>query len=239
MLRKRIFLTIVAAVGGLLPGFPAAATERDQVLVIGALHRLHERETGFDFAALDQVIRQARPDIIVLEVREDELQARGNTPGRPEYPKVVWKLLSELGATAIPMEPSGPAFRRLSWAATAASQEFERRDPAGSRQMTELEGSIEAALLSHWQQPADAQDQLTADLARVLAQAQATLIGTEFATTQKEWDDVMIQRAREAEARTSCDVRSPWQQRFPHRAMQAHSFRRWEPLLRSSWRPSG
>lgn len=198
MLRKRFFLTIIAALCGVLPAVPAAAAERDQVLVIGALHGLHEKETSFDFTALELAIRRAKPDVIVLEVREDELETRGNTPGRPEYPKVVWKLLSELGATAIPMEPSGPAFERLSQVATTEFQEFARRDPAGSKRLTELEASIEAALLSHWQHPRDAQDQLTGNLSQVLTQAQAALIGTRFAAVQKEWDDIMIQRAREA-----------------------------------------
>ncbi len=96
---------------------PAHAAAPDHpVLVIGALHDLHEREPAFGYDQLRAAIRAFIPDILVLEVRPDELDERKPTPGRPEYPAVIWPLLAETGVEAVAMEPGGEAFKAIAGA---------------------------------------------------------------------------------------------------------------------------
>ena len=47
---------------------------RNGVFVIGSLHGLHETEQSFSFVALQRILAKAAPQVIVLEVRPDELE---------------------------------------------------------------------------------------------------------------------------------------------------------------------
>ncbi|MGH7712366.1 MAG: hypothetical protein ACREOG_13840, partial [Gemmatimonadaceae bacterium] len=109
-----------------------AQTRSDGIFIVGALHSLHGTEPGFDFAALRRVIDAIKPDVMVLEVRPDELQERKDTPGRPEYPQVVWPMLKERTIQAIAMEPGEPLFSELVGAASSASNQFRQRDSSAA-----------------------------------------------------------------------------------------------------------
>lgn len=176
----------------------AMAAEQNQVIVIGALHQLHGKEPSFDYAALERAVRRAAPAVIVLEVRADELQGRTETPGRPEYPAVLWQLLQEVRAETVAMEPSGDTFRQLSQRASAAYAQFKSLDPVAADNLSKLESAAEAVLLRHWRSPADTQDRLTAEICTTISHAQESLAGPELAAVQAEWDAYMVARVRAA-----------------------------------------
>lgn len=170
----------------------------DGVYVLGALHGLHGEEPGFDYDRLAAVIATAKPDVLVLEVRPDELDSRTETPGRPEYPKVVWPYLASHRATAVAMEPGGARFREITGAVGARIAAFEAKDPEGAARWKRLRQSMRTALQAHWAQPADTQDQVTADLAAAEATTEVQLLGPGFAASQSEWDSHMVGEARAA-----------------------------------------
>jgi len=179
-------------------GVAHAAERPDGVYVVGAIQRLHASEPSFPFAELRRIIETVRPEVLVLEVRPDELAERKETPGRPEYPQVVWPYLQANPTAALPMEPGGEAFSAMTGAAGARFEAFGREKPARAAYMSSLRRSLSAALQAHWAHPADTHDQVTADLVRAQGLAQAELGGAEFETSQAEWDGYMVARAREA-----------------------------------------
>lgn len=176
---------------------PAAGSvaPTDQVIVIGALHALHEREPGFGYDRLGAAIRSFAPDILVLEVRPDELAERKETPGRPEYPAVVWPLLARSDVEAVAMEPGGASFDAISGAAGAAFTAFRTRDPDGSAALLQFEAQMNQVLLVHWRTPADVHNESTATIVAGLQAAQFALVGGAFVAAQREWDDFMAARA--------------------------------------------
>lgn len=184
-----LFLSAVSA--------PAAgsAAAPGEVIVIGALHALHEREPGFGYNGLGAAIRVFAPDILVLEVRPDELAEHKETPGRPEYPAVVWPLLARSDVKAVAMEPGGATFDAISGAAGAAFTAFRSRDPDASAALSQFEAQMNQLLLAHWQTPAEVHDETTASIVAGLQAAQFALVGPAFVAAQREWDDFMAARA--------------------------------------------
>ncbi|MBL8656684.1 MAG: hypothetical protein JNJ92_04900 [Altererythrobacter sp.] len=173
-----------------LPSAGAIAAD-DTVMVLGALHGLHEREPAFPYDRLRAAIIAFAPDVLILEVRPDELAGRTQTPGRPEYPAMVWPLLATLKADVVAMEPGGAVFEQISGQAGAAFDELKRRDPGGAAALKRLDEAAEDVLMSYWERPGQVQDDQTASLAAGLQAAQFALAGPAFAAAQARWDGHM------------------------------------------------
>lgn len=93
---------------------PAANANADNgIYIVGALHGLHENVESFGYPQLKALIEAIDPDVMLLEVRPDELAERKDTPGRPEYPAVIWPMLDESGAIPVAMEPGDPLFTQM------------------------------------------------------------------------------------------------------------------------------
>lgn len=183
----------------LLAAAPARAAEpADGVYVVGALHRLHAEEPAFGFQDLKRLMDVLQPQVLVLEVRPDELDGRLETQGRPEYPAVVWPWLAGREVLVVAMEPGGAEFTRITSAAGAEISAFHARDPKGAAEWGRLRPAVETALRAHWRHPADTQDPVTAELARALAISDVALVGAGFGAVQAEWDGYMLAQARAA-----------------------------------------
>lgn len=193
-LRLLLALTLCA-------GFAAPAhsqTRPDGVYVVAAVQRLHATEPAYSYDHLRRILDAVRPDVVVLEVRPDEAVERKDTPGRPEYPNVVWPWLADHPLPVISMEPGGKTFATMTGAAGARFEAFGKEKPQAAAYMASLRRSLSAALQAHWNHPADAHDRVTADLVRAEALAQAELGGKAFEVSQAEWDGFMVARTREA-----------------------------------------
>ncbi|MEI2453150.1 hypothetical protein [Lysobacter firmicutimachus] len=170
----------------------------DRVVVIGALQGLHDREPAFDYDRLRSAIVEFRPDVLVLEVRPDELAEKKPTPGRPEYPAVIWPLLAEMRINAVAMEPGGDLYEEITRQAGAAFAALKQRNPIGAAALTRLDEATDEALLAYWQQPGQIQDEKTAAVAYGLQSAQFALAGPDFAAAQARWDGYMASQVRKA-----------------------------------------
>jgi hypothetical protein len=198
MKQLRLTALALAFAAGLAGDLHAATARPDGVYVVGAIQRLHAAEPSYGFDDLRRIITALKPDLLVLEVRPDELADRKETPGRPEYPAVVWPYLASHPTAAVAMEPGGEAFKAMTGEAGALFAAFEREKPQEDAYMTRLGKALSAALLAHWRHPADAHDAVTIDLVRAEGLARARLGGDRFETSQAEWDGYMAARAREA-----------------------------------------
>ncbi len=192
------FLTLLAAFASAQPLAARAAAPGDGILVIGALHDLHDREPSFGYEHLRAAITAFAPDILVLEVRPDELAERKPTPGRPEYPAIVWPLLAQMKVEAIAMEPGGAMFEAIAGEASAAFAALKKRDPEGAAALSRLDTEIEAILLRYWQDAGQVQDATTDAVAGSVHAAQFALAGPAFASAQSRWDGHMADMVRQA-----------------------------------------
>jgi hypothetical protein len=169
--------------------------KKDGVFIVGALHRLHETEEAFTYDALRRVIGAIDPEVLVLEVRQDELSERKDTPGRPEYPKVIWPFLTGSRAASTAMEPGPPLFAEMSGKASSEMKALGERNPDGARRWSDYQKSLELVLQAHWRHPADTQDAATANLSRSYYLTQQAMVGRAFDAVQTQWDAFMVERA--------------------------------------------
>jgi hypothetical protein len=110
---------------------------------------------------------------------------------------VIWPLLKQTRAVAVAMEPGGDEFKRISQAAGGAVEAAQATNAAGTAFLDRVEATIEGTLKAHWEEPADTQDGVTADLTRALAMLQSQIYGAAFVSLQSEWDNFMAARAVE------------------------------------------
>ena len=191
-MRLRCFLSFLVIPFLAVAVAPAGAIASDnRVLVIGALHDLHGREPAFGYDQLRAAIVDFAPDILVLEVRPDELTQRKATAGRPEYPAVIWPLLANMKVEAVAMEPGGNTFKSITGEAGAAFEGLKRRNPDGAIALSRLDRAAEDILLAYWQRAGQVQDETTAALAAGVQAAQFALAGPGFAAAQSRWENYM------------------------------------------------
>lgn len=165
------------------------------VLVVGALHELHELEPAFDYDRLRTAIADFKPDVLVLEVRPDELAIRKATPGRPEYPAVIWPMLASSRVRAVAMEPGGAAFDEITGRAGSAIDAFRTRDPHGTAAFVALESAAKTALIEYWKAPAMVQDDTTGTVIQGMREMHFALAGDALASAQSKWDNYMAEVA--------------------------------------------
>lgn len=169
----------------------------DKIFVLGALHGLHESEDSFSYTDLKAVIERIAPDVMVLEVRPDELTERKDTPGRPEYPAVIWPMLDASAAAMVAMEPGGEDFKRMTGKVGAAFDKLRAENPEGATFLRNYRTSFEAALVAYWQSPAMSQDTVTADMAAGYARVQLSYLGAGYESIQTDWNGYMADVALE------------------------------------------
>lgn len=184
------------------PAVPAHADTRviksNDIYVIGSLHQFHETEDSFGYAMLRGMIETIRPDVMALEVRPDEAAERKDTPGRPEYPSVVWPLLQNSRTKVVPLEPGGAEFKALVEQVSREFNAFEQRDPRASQWWSSYQSSLSTALQAHWQGLPSTHDHVTEDLARGYYLTQYSVVGSKLQQLQEQWDEYMLARATEA-----------------------------------------
>jgi hypothetical protein len=175
-----------------------ATAQETEVFVLGALGSLHEREESFDFATLDRVIRRIAPDVVLLEVTPEELAGKVETRGRPEYPRVVWRMLGGDGAPRpFAMEAGQPLYGELTSDAAQLWNGFAKDRPTENAALTAYSNATTDVLVAHWKSPADTQDEATDALARARHTLRAALLPAGEAI-QVRWDRVMVDVARKA-----------------------------------------
>jgi hypothetical protein len=190
-------LSIVVGLGNAIAVYAAEPAGRHppDVYVVGSLHDLHETEEAFGYATLQRIIETIRPDVLAMEVRPDEAAERKDTPGRPEYPKVVWPLLRQAPVESVPLELGDPQFSRSVETFARQFAAFEQAEPSAAGWWSSYQSSLTTALHAHWRKPADTHDRVTEDLARSYYLTQYAVLGGELKRLQEEWDEQMVQRA--------------------------------------------
>lgn len=181
----------------LMPATAANTAQPAQVYVVGALHALHEQEEAFGYDDLGRLIAAIKPDVILLEVTPEELTGKKDTPGRPEYPKVIWPMLVPGGPIPYAMEAGQPLYGELTSDASRRFGAFEKEFPAESAALSAYGKGANAALLAHWKSIADTQDSTTDALARARAALNAAMV-TSTEAGQARWDGVMVDASRKA-----------------------------------------
>jgi hypothetical protein len=188
------FLAVVLIV---VPGGLAAKQQQTQVFVLGSIGALHEKSEAFRYETLDRVIKAIRPDVMLLEVTPDELAAKLDTKGRPEYPNVVWPILRTPGApSAVAMEAAQPLYAQLTGEGARIMSDFAKQRPIAHAALSAYTTAVTDALLQHWQTVADTQDEVT-DLHALTRNRLAASLLPAGDALQVRWDRGMMAAVRQ------------------------------------------
>ncbi len=175
---------------------PAAAKDTE-LFILGALHGLHEREDSFGYDVLGRVIKAISPDVILLEVTPEELAGKLDTKGRPEYPRVIWPMLTGQAPKAYAMEAGPPLYGELTSDASKRFTDFKQQSPTEDAALTDHSKATSDVLIAHWKSVADTQDETTDVLARARSRLNAALVKGSNAG-QRRWDSTMVDVVRKA-----------------------------------------
>jgi hypothetical protein len=177
-----------------------SAAQETQLFILSTVTRLHPELSYYDFGELRRRILDVRPDVIVLEVRPDELAERKETPGRPEYPAVVFPLLQEKRYATYPMEPGEPVFGEMVKSYATLLQRFKETQPDAAATLNAYEAAAVAALRACWHSPAAVNSPLTDRIIEAKHQLQSAIMGPERATGWARWNDYMVDGVKRAVA---------------------------------------
>ncbi len=127
---------------------------KPRVLVLSTLHRFHEQVAGYGYPELDRIIRALSPDVLLVEVSGEDLDARADETEKREYPMVVYPLIDALGIQAHPLEPSGDSRAALIRRKRQAEQQL--RDSGQYEECSWFLDRWLQDLIASWKTAADA-----------------------------------------------------------------------------------
>lgn len=168
------------------------------VFVLGTLYRRHETIAGYDLASLRKVILAINPDVLVLDVNPIELKEQKVSPGKIEYPGVIFPLLNERKLRAYPAEPAEPMFSEIVQAAINGRTDLEKNNPEGMAAMKQFRASTFEALSKIWKTPADVNGDVTERVIGGLKAYEARMIGPIEHESGTRWDHHAVSVVRQA-----------------------------------------
>lgn len=170
---------------------------RPSVLVLSTLHEYHAQVPCYSFAALAAILERLAPDLVMLEVADEDLQLRRDERIKREYPEVVYPLLARgVLAQARAMEPSGSVRAALIARIRAAAAAFENTPEGAAYQESVLRWLRE--LMSSWRSPADANSRATDDAVAAKKAGQNSLYPPDYSRCWDEWNEHFLARIVEA-----------------------------------------
>jgi truncated hemoglobin YjbI len=179
----------------------APAQAPAQVVVLAALHRMHEQVPAYSGQVLSASIQRLAPDVLCLEVTPDRLQARAPEANKIEYPQVVYPLLERGNYALYAMEPPEPLYTQIGAAYMQATQAYAAAHPEDWEAFTTYGRHMYASLRSHWTGPAQVNDAVTDQMLRARHALQEALIGPGERDGWEAWNmhflKVITQAARE------------------------------------------
>jgi hypothetical protein len=176
------------------------AAQETQLFILATATRLHPELPYYGFEELRETILALRPDVLVLEVRPDELEERKETPGRPEYPAVAFPLLEEKRYGSYPMEPGEPEFGRMVSSFGGIIESFRENQPEAAAALDAYKAAFVSALRACWRSPADLNSPLTDRLVKAKHELEGAIVGPARAESWAIWNDFMVDAVRNAVA---------------------------------------
>ena len=196
-----VVLSCLMALTSAEPRVAAAQSQPAEVFVVSTLYRHHLTTPSYDLDALRRVIELIQPDVLVLDVTPDELDAQRVSPGKIEYPRTIFPLMRARNYSVYPSEPAEPLFSEIVQGITAENKALAEKSPDAAAARAALQEGMLAALRLSWKSPADVHSEMTDEAIRHMRAVYATLGGPVHREGQHRWNrhhaDVVLRAARE------------------------------------------
>jgi len=167
----------------------APAGAATPVYVVGTLYKRHADAPAYDLKALDRIVREIAPSVLVLDVTPTELEKKEVFPGKIEYPGVIFPLLAENKLVAYASEPAEPMFTEIVQATIKAFDDFGKSKPDLSAALTAYNEATYAALMRSWHTPADAHGKTTEIALDAKSALGDAFVGAVSADGRRRWNE--------------------------------------------------
>lgn len=164
---------------------PAARTD---VYVLSTLYKRHETTPAYDLAALRRIVLAIAPELVVVDCTPNEVKTRKVSPGKIEYPAVIFPLAEAARYPIVPAEPDEPRFTEIVTRVSAVRKDVAATQPALAAALDAYDASTYAVLAQHWQSPAAVHDEVTEAALRGLSALEREFYGRADGDAQTEWN---------------------------------------------------
>jgi heme-degrading monooxygenase HmoA len=167
------------------------------LLVLSTLHQYHRDVACYGFGVLREILVALAPDLVLLEVTDDDLHLRRDEKVKREYPEVVYPLMAQgLLREARALEPSGRQREEILDRFQAAAGQF--RASPGYAALERYHQQWLKDLLASWRDPVEVNASETDDRVRAKHDYQNALYPPDYAQAWTDWNACFIDRITEA-----------------------------------------
>ncbi len=134
---------------------------KTEVTVLSTMHFWHGSVAFFSFDDLTQIIRKIAPDLLGVELTQEDLEERREQRIKQEYQRSVYPLLDEHFCEAFPLEPPEPKFSQLVQMGRKAQEELSERSPEVAQALEKYAEILYETLFAWWSSPLDVNSEET------------------------------------------------------------------------------
>jgi hypothetical protein len=167
----------------------AQAQAPAEIYILATLYQRHATTPAYSHDSLRQIVQRIKPDVVVLDVSPNELQAQTVHPSKAEYPEVIFPLVRSEQIRAYPGEPPEPVFSEIVSQLGAELKRFQAESPASAAADRAYTTASYAALAELWRSPADVNGRVTDALLHARRGYQDRLAGAKVAEAWQRWND--------------------------------------------------
>ncbi len=177
------------------PGTPA------RVVVLSTLHRLHGEVAAYDFETFGRMVERLDPDVLCLEVQDEDLVQRGPEQTKQEYPRVIYPLIARMDARLYALEPAEPLSSRIGKPYMESAKAFQDEHADQAKAFKIYADAGLQALQEYWTSPARVNDATTDSVWAAKHALQIALVGPGEQAGWEAWNKhfltVIARAARE------------------------------------------
>ncbi len=188
---KTLLLFSVLTLGTLAYGTPPPSSD---VVVLCALHQLHEQAPFYTYADLSAAVEKLHPDVLAVELTPEDLKDRVEQKNKREYQNSVYPLLRRHNWATVALEPEGPRRTELIGLLRGAEQELQKTAPQKDEAFDTYNDTLFKYLLSEWHSGVDVNASWTDRLFAVKHSFQHSLYGLQEEQGWEGWNQYFLQQ---------------------------------------------
>ena len=180
-----VFLLISAALA-------YAAPQPAEVVILCALHQMHEQAPFYSYADLTAAIEKLHPDVLAVELTPTDLKGRVEQKNKREYQNSVYPLLQKHAWPTVALEPEGPRRSELIGFLRQAEESLQKTSPQKDEAFDTYTEKLFQYLLAQWHSPADVNSSWTDRLFAVKHEFQSALYGQQESDGWQGWNHYFL-----------------------------------------------
>lgn len=162
----------------------SAAPPPAEVVVLCALHQLHEQTSFYSYADLSAAIERLQPDVLAVELTPADLKNKVEQKNKREYQS----------RPAVALEPEDPRRSELIGSMRQAAEALQKTSPQKGEAFDTYTETLFQYLLSQWHSPADVNASWTDRLFAVKHEFQSAIYGSKEVEGWEGWNGYFLEQ---------------------------------------------